>query len=474
MTLPKGRPLSAPAVSVVAASSESSSAFASTRSSRRTPSWQARSTIPDTPQAERGALSPQSSTPEIPARLVGAWVGQALAMLSRSLPSPGPRRGTKSEGAPSGRIAPRQLSAPARVSAQGPRAWIRAAPRPVREEVERQAVREARTLLGSPRRSFGRALIRRAVELTEAQLLPGRRKAAVWRPPGPGRRVPRGVRSVGSMREARPGRDAAGYLQRAGVPFDPEANPRRRKRRAGDRLLGRRGGAYVFRVNGIRLSAAERIVAGLHAEGLRAAAALRSRVARAVAGRRPPSTPDPAAAVRHTRHWEMIFPQVISLASDPPAVLADLLGHARRHGAAVALLYMPVPGRLSRAASHAVALSVVPTPRGPSANTFRAALYDPNGEITYKRGVLEAWLRAAATDREARIRLEQCSGLRGVAVQYRAEGSCVPGALALILRLAAMRGNRRGGCALPYQRLLKEDAVLAAQLVTWYGVFLAE
>jgi hypothetical protein len=281
------------------------------------------------------------------------------------------------------------------------------------------------------------------------------------------------------------------------VPFDPEANPRRRKRREGAEL-DRRGGAYVFRVNGIRRAAADRILAGLHAEGLRAMRAAGSAGSAGSAGRSGTGRGSSGRSrVRRSRYWEMIFPRVLNVAAEPakppspsarrplmppspsarrPLISPEaLVEHARRHGAAVAMAYMPG----ARAGDvHAVAISLVPTPRGPGATTFRAAVYDPHGEPTYRRGALEAWLRAgrfgAASSRPVHIRLEHCEGLARAAVQYGREGSCVPGALALVVRLAAMRGNRRGGCARPYQQLLREDAVLAAQLVTWFGVLLGD
>jgi hypothetical protein len=361
------------------------------------------------------------------------------------------------------------VSAPGRVSAAGARsrAWIRAAPRSVREEVEAAAVERARTLLRSPRRTFTRAQIRGAVARTEAAMFPGRRRAAVWPAPGPGRRVPEHVRSLGSMRGVRPMADVAAFLAREGVPFDPEANPRRRRRREG-RDLARRGEAYVFRVNGIRQEAADRILSSLHAEGLRAMRA---------------ETP---SLVRRLRYWELIYPRVVNLSrgstrSGPLSAsvpdIGAVLEHARRFGAAIVLLYL----RTRSGGVHAVALSVVPTPRGPSATAFRAAAYDPLGEVSYRSDGLERWLAGGAaasslgrSPKSPAIRLELCRKLRAVAVQYGKEGSCVPGALALVLRLAALRGNRRGGCARPYQELRREDAVVAAQLVTWYGVFLSD
>jgi hypothetical protein len=281
--------------------------------------------------------------------------------------------------------------------------------------------------------------------------------------------------------------DVAAFLAREGVPFDPEANPRRRRRREG-RDLARRGEAYVFRVNGIRQEAADRILSSLHAEGLRAMRA---------------ETP---SLVRRLRYWELIYPRVVNLSrgstrSGPLSAsvpdIGAVLEHARRFGAAIVLLYL----RTRSGGVHAVALSVVPTPRGPSATAFRAAAYDPLGEVSYRSDGLERWLAgggaASSLGRSPKsparplrcpfgarprsgpaqgpsIRLELCRKLRAVAVQYGKEGSCVPGALALVLRLAALRGNRRGGCARPYQELRREDAVLAAQLVTWYGVFLSD
>lgn len=439
-------------------------------SRNRTPSGLIPSPMPETPQRTSSAST--SSTPEIPARLAGRWVGHALAQLSLSPREP--RRAARSLPTPSARArAPAKRatrSASARGPAAGRRGWIRAADLSAREEVEAEAVRFARRVLGSPRRTFTRAQLRRAVERTEAAMLPGRSRATLWQEPAPGKRVPSNLRPAGSMREERLPPDLAASLARQGVPFDPDANPRRR-RRLGARDAGRVAPAYVFRVNGVRAEAADRIVSGLHAE---------------------------AAAVRRTRFWETIFPRVhivgrgSPLVSSPsrssssssssfaPAIGHALLDHARLHGAAVAMLYVPVPGGGGGGGAdglHAVVLSLVPSPRRPEANLFTATVYDPNGAATYDRGALERFMEeVAAAQPWVRIRLRPCGGteLRRLRVQYRREGSCVAGALALMLRVAARRGNRAGPCARPFQELQREDAILAAQLVTWYGRFLHE
>jgi hypothetical protein len=456
----------------------------------RTPSGLIPSPMPETPQRTSSAST--SSTPEIPARLAGRWVGHALAQLSLSPREARPVVGAKRRAARSLPTGPRvgaakhaARSASARGPEAGRRGWIRAADLSARAEVEAEAVRFARLVLGSPRRTFTRAQIRRAVERTEAAMLPGRSRATLWQEPAPGARVPRNLRPAGTMRDERLPPDLAAYLARQGVPFDPDANPRRR-RRLGARDAGRLAPAYVFRVNGVRAEAAERIVSGLHAE---------------------------AAAVRRTRFWETIFPRVAvagrggsrsargsPLVSSPsssssgsasssrsfaPAIGHALLDHARLHGAAVAMLYLPVPGG-GADDLHAVVLSLVPSPRRapslaihlPKANLFTVTVYDPNGAATYDRGALDRFMEeeVAAAQPGVRLRLRPCGGpeLRRLRVQYRREGSCVAGALALMLRVAARRGNRAGPCTRPFQELQREDAILAAQLVTWYGRFLHE
>jgi hypothetical protein len=442
---------------IVDGSVASTSEFATTRTSRRTPAGLVVSPMPSSPSL-RSSRS-KSSTEEIPAAVVANWVGRHLAQRSRWEGLRRTRRRKTNPGAQTARASgKRPRSASAR--APGPRLWIQRASPSVRQFIEAEAVRNARILLEQPRATFTRTQIRDAIDATQARGLKlGMDRTALWMPAADRKRVPRGVRPIGSMERERLSPDLLRFMDSQGIPFAPEANPRRRRRRRGDmfrrRTQGRHLPAYVFRFDGLSIASVGNIVSSMYLASQK-------------------------GLVRRSRRWELIVP-------DAPAVrrnrgrsdalagfAATVADHIRRHGGAVALVNLPTPRGDD---FHAVALTVLPATRHVDSKAFLVSAYDPAGSVTYDRaalmGLMESYVAPALATKlggAVRMRVSHCDKLGHLGVQYKREGACVPAALALMLRLCAMLGNRKGGCAKPYQQLTKEDVILAAQLVTWYNL----